>query len=433
MRLREVDEVPDDQEVVGEPHLLDRLELVLQPLLEIGRDGVVAALEPALAELDEIVERVAAFRHRELRQVDLPELDLDVAALRDLERAEHRRLVPGEIERHLLRRLEEEVVGVELPVVRVLQRVAGLDAQQRLVRARVRVAEVVDVTRRDRRQPRLAGELDELRKDARLHVEMRVLQLDVGVVAAEHLRQPVELVVGVAGAALLERLRNATGQAAGQRDQACLVPLEQLPVDARLVVVALEIAEARELDQVRVALVVAREEGQVRVALLLRLAVLGDVDLAADDRLHAGALRLLEELDRTGEAAVIRQGDGRHLELGRPLDEVRNAARSVENRVLGVDVQMDEIGLTHGRGDTVSPGPDRHSGRSRKVREEQSYTFVWGNNPRRAALKGRRCRVLARGRMGTVLVEFLDTGERVTTSHRAIRLERATPSTPPGV
>jgi hypothetical protein len=72
--------------------------------------------------------------------------------------------------------------------------------------------------------------------------------------------------------------------------------------------------------------------------------------------------------------------------------------------------------------DTVSPGPDRPQERPRKVRQEQIHTFVWGNNPRRAELKGRRCRVLARGRMGTVLVEFLDSGERVTTSHRAIRL-----------
>ena len=49
------------------------------------------------------------------------------------------------------------------------------------------------------------------------------------------------------------------------------------------------------------------------------------------------------------------------------------------------------------------------------------YEYAWGNNPRRAALKGRRCVVEARGRMGTVLVRFLDTGERVTTSHRALR------------
>ena len=47
-------------------------------------------------------------------------------------------------------------------------------------------------------------------------------------------------------------------------------------------------------------------------------------------------------------------------------------------------------------------------------------TYAWGNNPRRAELKGRRCHIVAKGRMGTVLLEF-DNGERVTSSYRAVR------------
>jgi hypothetical protein len=50
------------------------------------------------------------------------------------------------------------------------------------------------------------------------------------------------------------------------------------------------------------------------------------------------------------------------------------------------------------------------------------YVYAWGNNARRAQLKGRRCVVEARGCMGTVLVRFLDTGERVTTSRRALKV-----------
>lgn len=50
------------------------------------------------------------------------------------------------------------------------------------------------------------------------------------------------------------------------------------------------------------------------------------------------------------------------------------------------------------------------------------YVFAWGNNERRAELKGRRCVIeAAGGTMRTVLVRFLDTGERVTTSRRALR------------
>ena len=52
---------------------------------------------------------------------------------------------------------------------------------------------------------------------------------------------------------------------------------------------------------------------------------------------------------------------------------------------------------------------------------ERIYVYAWGNNPRRLELRGRRCRILAQGRMSTVLIEFLDNGERVTTSSRALR------------
>ena len=88
----------------------------------------------------------------------------------------------------------------------------------------------------------------------------------------------------------------------------------------------------------------------MRVALLLGLAVVGDVDLAAENRLHAVLFRLLDEVDRTGERAVVGERHGRHLELRGPRGERRDAARSVEDRELGVDVEMDERGgFRHGK------------------------------------------------------------------------------------
>ena len=354
----ERDEVPDDQEVVGEPHLLDRLQLEAQALGELGRDRFVALLQAFFAKLDEIVERLAAVRHREVRQQDPAQLDLDVAPLGHLERAAQGVLVAGEVERHLLGRLEVEVLGVELPVIRVLQRVAGLDAQQRLVGARVGVAEVVHVAGRDGGQADLAGELGELREDPLLHVEVRVLQLDVDVVAAEDLPEPVELRVRVGGAVLLERLADAAREAAREGDQTLAVGLQQLPVDPRLVVVALEVAERRELDQVRVADVVAGEQRQVRIALLLGAPVVGDVHLAADDRLDAGSLRGLPELNGARHRAVIGERDRRHVEVAGLLDQVREC-----------DTPRPESSTRSGRGDerrarracegaSVRPGPD---------------------------------------------------------------------------
>lgn len=49
--------------------------------------------------------------------------------------------------------------------------------------------------------------------------------------------------------------------------------------------------------------------------------------------------------------------------------------------------------------------------------------YVWGNNEKRATYKGRACRILARGTMRSVLIEF-ENGERTITSERAIRRKR---------
>ncbi len=359
---READEVGDDQEVVGEPHLADGLELEAQPLVELRVRRAVAPEEALLALLEELVEGIAPLRKRELRQQDPTQLDLHVAALRDLEAPPHRLLVPGEVERHLGRRLEVELVRLELPVVRVLQRVPRLDAEQRLVRVRVGSVEVVDVAGRDDGKPPLRRERGQRLEERLLDVDVPVLELDVGRVAAEDLREPVEVGLCIARAVLHERARDAPAEAAGEGEHALRMALEQLPVDAGLVVVALEVAERAELDEVAVADVVRREERQVGVALVLLPAIVDDVDLAADDRLDPLLLCGLEELDRARHRPVVGEGHRRHLELRCLPRQGRDPARPVEDRILGVDVQVDER-RAHGKAMVVR----RSAGQTRRI------------------------------------------------------------------
>lgn len=49
------------------------------------------------------------------------------------------------------------------------------------------------------------------------------------------------------------------------------------------------------------------------------------------------------------------------------------------------------------------------------------YIYRWGNNPKRKTMKGRHCRVLARGKMNSCLVQFIDTGQREITSRNALK------------
>jgi len=56
---------------------------------------------------------------------------------------------------------------------------------------------------------------------------------------------------------------------------------------------------------------------------------------------------------------------------------------------------------------------------------EQTYIYAWGNNPKRATMKGRTCRVLARLKKNSIVIEFLDDGQREVVSRNSIRKVKA--------
>lgn len=53
---------------------------------------------------------------------------------------------------------------------------------------------------------------------------------------------------------------------------------------------------------------------------------------------------------------------------------------------------------------------------------EFPWLYTWGNNEKRATLKGRHCRIVSRGERRSVMVEFED-GQREIVSFRALRKE----------
>ena len=212
--LGEGNEVPDDQEVVREAHLADGLQLEGETIFQLRCDELVAPTDSLVAELDEVLEGVALVRSRERGEQDPPELHADRAPIRDLERPRHCLGEVAERRLHLLRRLEVELVGVELPVIRVRQRVARLDTEERLVRPRVLVPKVVDVACCDERDAARLRQRDKLGIDLLLNRQGRVLELDVDRIATEDVAEPRELGFRVPRLALLESPGDPPRQAA---------------------------------------------------------------------------------------------------------------------------------------------------------------------------------------------------------------------------
>jgi len=51
---------------------------------------------------------------------------------------------------------------------------------------------------------------------------------------------------------------------------------------------------------------------------------------------------------------------------------------------------------------------------------EERYRYVWGNNEKRKTMKGRECKVIARGKKNSICIEF-DNGQREIVSRNSIR------------
>ena len=340
------DEVPDDQEVGGEAHLLDHPELELEPLDRLGGRRLAVAVAQALGG-DPAQHRrgLGAVRRRVARQQQLAELDIDLAALGDLQRRRHSLGPLGKGTLHLLVALEEELVGVEAQLRRLQGRL-GLHAEQRSVVVEVLATQVVDVGGADQGPVQLTGEADDSLVCLLLLVDAVLLHLEVDLLGAEGLDQIVEVSAGVGLALFDQTTAEARLQATGEDDHALGVRGEQLHVDVCLAArEAFQEAGRGELDQICEAGVVLRQQGQV-VALVFgllpdRLNVVDKVGLQPGDRLDPVLLTGLVEVDRAVHHAVVGQPQRRLPQLRRPRRHRLDLAGAIQQRVLAVRVEVD--------------------------------------------------------------------------------------------
>ena len=329
-----LDEVPHDQEVAGEAHPLDHVELVVRALERLRRHRIAVALaHPLPNELAYIRRLALAVRRRVARNQLTPQLELDVAALGDLERGRDRLGPLRERLCHLVAGAKIELVGVEADLG-LIERRLRLHAQQRRVMAVVLATQVVDVARPDQRPAQLARDLDDPLVGLILRGEAVLLDLEVHVVGAERLDQLIRMGPGLRRPAVEQVLAEARLQAPGEHDHALGVGRQLREIDRRLAaLVALEEPGRAQLDQVAVANRRRRQQGQVEAIQPARRAALVVVDnirLAAQNRLDVLLAGSGEELYRPVHYAVVGESECRLVERRGPLDQGIDLARTVE-------------------------------------------------------------------------------------------------------
>ena len=213
----------------------------------------------------------------------------------------------------------------------------------------VRLPQVVHVVRADERQPEIGGDGRQPAVDDPLVVDAVVLHLEEEIVRAEDvpercrgLPRPIRSIPAEVGGDL-------SLEATAEPDEAVGVSGQELLVDARLGVETFRVPGGDELDEVVVARPIGREQHEVVGGLsgdaaAAQAASVGDVHLASEDRLDPACSRLVVERDRGEEVAVLGDCHRGHPERLYLVQHLADAARTVEERELRVQVQVHELG-----------------------------------------------------------------------------------------
>ena len=124
--------------------------------------------------------------------------------------------------------------------------------------------------------------------------------------------------------------------------------------DARLVIKPMQRGLRGNLHQVPIAFFIFGQHQKMVVGVAVRrgprddvIVFLADVKLAAHDRLDAGLMRRIHKMYRAKDIAVVGHGHGRHAQLVNALDQFLDVASAVEQRIITMQMQMDELIFAH--------------------------------------------------------------------------------------
>ena len=251
---------------------------------------------------------------------------------------------------HLLRTLEVVGVLLHLHAAFVVYVRVGVYADEDILERRLFLQGIVRIVGGHDGDLQLSMKLHEslvdygqVRDSAVLHELQEIALAEQLPIIRHRLPGPVHVALGDGPGHL------AAG-AARHHDQALVVPLQDFSVYSRFVVISLEVRFGHELDEVLVALRVLCKDGDVVRALVIGVptvaAALGDVHLAADDRLDLRGLRLLIEFDDAVHSSVVGDGKAVHAQCFGPVDQGFEAAETIEQAEFGVDVKVGEQGAS---------------------------------------------------------------------------------------
>jgi hypothetical protein len=239
-----------------------------------------------------------------------------------------------------------------------MDRAGRLHAQKNFVGMVIVFAEVVRIVRGHERNVQLFLQAKHVVLDLLIELQPVILQLKKKVAMPEDVsilnRGTLRALVVV----FHQVLRQLARQAAGKTDEPLRMLGEILLRDTRLAIEAVQRGFRRDADEVAVSFFVFRKHQQVVVIIALRVGtvvfLLTHIQLAAENRLDALLLRSLKKMHSAVNISVVGDRDRGLADVLNALDELVDVAGAIEEREVGVEMQMCE--LSHGDLSILFPG-----------------------------------------------------------------------------
>ena len=345
-----IDKVIHDEVIVGVPHLFNHANLVFQAFTQgIRYLAGVAAFQALITELFKVFLVFHAVRSFEIRELGIAKHKVKVALFCNFVGVLAGFWHHGEQVIHFIGAFYIEFLGLKLHAVHIVDGFAGLDAQQNALHLGVLAGDVVGVVGGNHGDACLPRKADKLRQNGSVFFQAVVLQLNIIVALAEQIVIVKSNLLGALIVPCQNRLRDLTGKAGGKADQAFVVLLQQVMVNARLGIKALQETGGYHFDQVFIPGFIFAEQDQVVVAVnavdLIKAGAGGNIHLTANDRLDACGFGCIIKGNTAVHNTVVGNGNGGLAQLFDIVKQAVNTAGAIQQAVLSMQVQVGELSL----------------------------------------------------------------------------------------
>ena len=213
-----VNKIPNDEEVVYKPHLLNDAELVFQ-----SRARLVVCLwqffrHTRIAELPKIRRVIQPVRRNESGHATDSKLNVEIAFFNHICGVGNRVAIVRQGKAHFRLALEVKLIALHAHAIRLVYKTLGLDAEQNILRLGIVGGDIVNVVGDNGFSPDLGGNFTQPRQNLKLFGNVVVLQFDVEILAKHALETlgVIEREVVIVGE---QRLRNIASKAGGEADK----------------------------------------------------------------------------------------------------------------------------------------------------------------------------------------------------------------------